>query len=49
MKKLSVYPEIFFTETAGGTNRKGMTDWNEYIYSRLQINNLQLFRVTFKY
>ena len=39
----------FFTETAGGTNRKGMTDWNEYIYSRLQINNLQLFRVTFKY
>jgi len=39
----------FFTETAGGTNKKGMTDWNEYIYRRLQINNLQLFQVTFKY
>ena len=39
----------FFTETAGGTNKKGMTDWNEYIYKRLRIDNLDFFQVEFKY
>ena len=39
----------FFTETAGGTNKKGMTDWNQYIYKRLRIDNLDFFQVEFKY
>lgn len=39
----------FFTETAGGTNKKGMIEWNEYIYKHLKIDNLELFQVEFKY
>ena len=41
--------KVFFTETAGGTNRKGMSEWNEYIYKHLKIDNLELFQVEFKY
>ena len=41
--------KVFFTETAGGTNRRGMSEWNEYIYKHLKIDNLQLFQVEFKY
>ena len=39
----------FFTETAGGTNKTGMSEWNEYVYRQLGIDNLELFKVEFKY
>ena len=39
----------FFTETTGVTNRTGMSEWNEYVYRQLGIDNLELFQVEFKY
>lgn len=47
--ELIKYSKEYFTETAGGTNKRGMMKWNEYIYKNLRIDNLELFQVEFKY
>lgn len=48
-KRLNNLSSIFFTETAAGTNKKGMKNWNEYIIENIGIDNLSYFEVTFKY
>lgn len=48
IEQLEKISQNFFREVARGTSQKGMEKWNRYIYEALEIDNLQIFEVSYE-